>query len=284
MSDLQFTAISDERLELGEGAAWYDGTFWLVDLLTGRVLCADPARSYLRDVLRLDVPVGAAAPTTSGGLVLAAGTGIAVARDGDVTWLDRPEDGAPTPMRMNDGTTDPQGRFWATSMAYDGTAGAGSVYRVGADGEVVRVLGDLTIPNGPAFTPEGDRLYLADSARGVILTFRVDAATGQLSERAVFARVTEGSPDGMTVDAEGFVWSAVWGAARLHRYAPDGRLVDVIPVPARQPTSVALSPSTSRTLMVTTATYDLDGPADLDGCTLVAAVDVAGVAAPPFLV
>ena len=134
MRDLKFTAISQERLELGEGAAWYADTFWLVDLLAGRVLSLDRARSSVRELLRLDVPVGAAAPTTSGALILAAGTGIAVARDGDVSWLDRPEDGAPTPMRMNDGATDPHGRFWATSMAYDNTPGAGSVYRVDGEG------------------------------------------------------------------------------------------------------------------------------------------------------
>jgi len=282
VNDLQFTAITDEQLELGEGAAWYGDTFWFVDLLAGRVLSTDPGLTSVREVLRLDVPVGAAAPTETGGLVLAAGDGIALAQDGQLTWLARPEAEVSTAMRMNDGTTDPQGRFWATSMAYDNTPGAGSLYRVGADCDVVRVLGDLTIPNGPAFAPDGDRMYLADSAQALILSFRVDPATGDLTEEEVFAEVADGSPDGMSVDSNGYLWSAVWGASCLHRYAPDGTVADVIPVPARQPTKVALSSTRPGILMVTTATLGLDAPGGLDGCTLVAEVEVSGVSAPAF--
>jgi hypothetical protein len=85
-------------------------------------------------------------------------------------------------------------------------------------------------------------MYLADSARGLILRLAPDPTTGDLGEPEVFARVEGGSPDGMTVDDDGHLWSAVWGGARLDRYAPDGTLTGSVPVPARQPTSVLITP------------------------------------------
>ncbi|MER7483612.1 SMP-30/gluconolactonase/LRE family protein [Streptomyces sp. NPDC126510] len=88
-------------------------------------------------------------------------TGIALlAAHGRPEWLDRPEDRTPLPSRMNDGVADPASRFWAGSMAYDGTCGAGSLYRTDLDGTVVRVLDGLTSVNGPAFTAEGTTLDL----------------------------------------------------------------------------------------------------------------------------
>jgi sugar lactone lactonase YvrE len=286
MKDIPFAPVSDLRLELGEGAACYDGSFLVVDLLAGRLLAVDPAAQTpspaMRELLQLDDPLGAAAPTDDGGWIIAAGLGVAVSYDASVSWLGRPEAEASTAMRMNDGATDPAGRFWATSMAYDGTPGAGSLYRVDRGGGLRHVLGGLTVPNGPCFSEDGRRMFLADSARGLIFALQVDPSTGDVGEQKVFARVEGGSPDGMTVDDEGFLWSAVWGASCLHRYAPDGELVDVVAVPAQQPTKVAISPSRPGTLLVTTATYGLARPRNHDGRVLAAQVEIAGVMARPY--
>jgi sugar lactone lactonase YvrE len=78
-------------------------------------------------------------------------------------------------------------------------------------------LPGLAIPNGPTFDTEGTTMYLADSARGIILRLPLDPMTGELGNPEVFARVQGGSPDGMTIDNHGHLWSAVWGAARLDR-------------------------------------------------------------------
>ncbi|RBM21618.1 gluconolaconase [Prauserella sp. PE36] len=260
-----WTAWPGERFGLGEGLRQVGDRMLMVDILTGRLLEL-PADGEPRVLLRLDVPLGAVAPRQGGGWIAAAGTGIAVLGDTGVEqWLSRPEDGAATPMRMNDGVTDPRGRFWAGSMAYDNTPGAGSLYRADPDGTVTRVLGDLTVPNGPAFDADGTTMYLADSARGVIHRFAVDPGTGALGERTEFATVAQGSPDGMTVDAEGFVWSAIWGAGRVHRYSPGGSLDRVVDVPARQPTSVCV---VGERLVVTSATVGLDEPGEFDGAVL----------------
>lgn len=175
---------------------------------------------------------------------------------------------------MNDGVADPHGRFWAGSMAYDATPGAGSLYRVDPDRSVHRALPGLTIPNGPAFDVDGTTMFLADTARRLILRLAVDPGTGALGEPQVFARVDGGGPDGMVVDVDGHLWSAVWGGARLDRYRPDGVLAESIPVPARQPTSVLITPDGR--VLVTSATVGLPQPGPADGRVLAATVAVAG--------
>src|SRR6185503_20064529 len=108
-----------------------------------------------------------------------------------------------------DATADPAGRFWAGSMRYDNAPDAGSLYRVDHSGAVTRVLDAITIPNGPAFSADGRTMYLADSDRGIVRRYAVDPATGDLGEAGEFFTVPKGFPDGMAVDHDGFVWSAV---------------------------------------------------------------------------
>jgi sugar lactone lactonase YvrE len=269
-----WTVLPGEPCELGEGIRLVGdgpaGRLVMVDILAGRLLTVEPRT----ELLALDVPLGAVAPREDG-WIAAAGTGIALlGPDAAPSWLARPEQDAPIAMRMNDGVADPHGRFWAGSMAYDTTSGAGSLYRVDPDGSVHRALTDLTIPNGPAFDADGTTMYLADTARRLILRLPLNPATGELGEPEVFATVHGGGPDGMVVDDEGHLWSAVWGGARLDRYAPDGALTESIPVPVQQPTSVVLTPD--RRILVTSATVGLADPGPADGAVLTATVAVAG--------
>jgi sugar lactone lactonase YvrE len=255
-----WTAWPGERFGLGEGLRATGDRLVMTDILTGRLLeLVDGAPPRL--LAELGEPLGAVAPLAGGGWIAAAGTGIAVLGD-SVEWLARLEDDS---MRMNDGVADPAGRFWAGSMSYDGTPGAGTLYRVDVDGTVTAAVDDLTVPNGPAFDETGSIMYLADSARGAIYRFEVDAADGSLGARDLFAVVGGGSPDGMTVDADGYLWSAIWGAGEVRRFAPDGSVDEVRTVPAAQPTSVCL---TGDNLIVTTATHGLDAPGPFDGAVL----------------
>lgn len=267
-----------ERLELGEGARWVDGRLVLVDLLAGRLLQADGASpGELTELASVGCPLGAVAPVSGrpGTWLAAAGTGVALLdRQGGAEWLARPEEGGPVATRMNDGVAGPDGRFWAGSMAYDLTPGAGSLYRVDPDGTVTAVLDGLTIANGPAFSADGSTMYLADSGRGVIDRFRVDG--GELRGRERFAEVPGASPDGMTVDAEGGLWAAIWGAGTVRRYRPDGTVDRDIRLPARQPASVCLGGPGGRRLFITTATIGLDPAGPADGRLYAIDVEVAG--------
>jgi sugar lactone lactonase YvrE len=280
------TVLAADRLELGEGIRWTDGRAVLTDILTGRLLAApaDPA-APLGLIAQLPCPLGAVAPVegSPGHWIAAAGTGICrIDPSGGVDWIARPEDDSPVAMRMNDGVADPHGRFWAGSMAYEATENAGSLYRLDRDGRVTRVLWDITIPNGPAFTADGTVMYLADSARGVILRCPVDPVTGDLGTPEPFVTLGSGSPDGMTTDTEGGLWTAVWGTGQAHRYHRDGSLDRIVDLPAGQPAGLCLGGPDGRTLLVTSAHIGLSEPGPLDGAVFAVRVDVPGTPAAPY--
>ncbi|MGK5741021.1 SMP-30/gluconolactonase/LRE family protein [Micromonospora sp. URMC 103] len=281
------TAWSADRLELGEGARWVDGRLVLVDLLAGRLLATGGDEpGPLEELRRLDVPLGAVAPVAGrpGEWLAAAGTGVVrLPADGAPRPVADLEGGRAEPARMNDAVADPHGRFWAGSMTYAGVPGGGSLYRTDPGGVPVPVVTGLTIANGPAFDGAGTTMYLADTPRGHVDRFAVDAATGALDAREPFLRLDpdEGAPDGMTVDADDHLWVALWGGSAVRRYRPDGTLDREIRLPASQPTSVCFGGPGLRRLFVTTARHGLADPAPLDGALLAVDLPVAGRPAVP---
>ena len=131
---------------------------------------------------------------------------------------------------MNDGACDPQGRFWGGTLADDHHEGGGALYRLERDGRVEQMLDGLTISNGMGWSPDGRTMYLVDSGPRVIHAFAFDGDRGTISAGRILATVPEdvGAPDGMTVDAAGDLWVAIYGGGRVHRYAPDGTLREVL--------------------------------------------------------
>ncbi|WP_406077528.1 SMP-30/gluconolactonase/LRE family protein [Micromonospora sp. NBC_00858] len=277
------TVWSADRLELGEGLRWVAGRLVLVDLLAGRLLeTAGDRPGPLRELRRLDVPLGAVAPVAGspGDWLAAAGTGVALlpATGDPRTVADLVSDG-PEPARMNDAVADPHGRFWAGSMTYAGVPGAGSLFRLASGAAPVPAVTGLTVPNGPAFDATGTTMYLADSPRGEVDRFTVDPRTGALHGREPFLRLAagEGGPDGMTVDAAGHLWVALWGGSAVRRYRPDGTLDREIQLPATQPAGICLGGPDLRRLFVGTARYGLTSAGPVDGALLAVDVPVPGL-------
>jgi sugar lactone lactonase YvrE len=161
---------------------------------------------------------------------------------------------------MNDGACDSRGRFWAGTMAGDKTPGAGSLYRLNPDGRVKRVLTGLTISNGIDWSLDGHTMYFIDSALGCVDAFDFDEERGCLSNRRHLIEVPpeDGMPDGLTVDADGFLWVALFRGAAVRRYSPEGKLQCVVDLPATLVTSCAFGDPDLGTLYVTSASRGLD--------------------------
>ena len=234
--------------ELGERPYW-DGTglVW-VDIPAGRLHRYRPGRGD-EVVLELaaggrPVPLGAAAPRRGGGYVLATEAGFMLAGpDGKLEEGAIRPAGMPADAMFNDGACDPAGRFWAGTVTHDLRLGAGALYRLDPDGTVSTVLEGVTESNGIGWSTDGATMYFVDSGEPEtrIRAFGFDVAGGDLGACRDLVRFPAGGavPDGLVVDAEDCVWVAMWGGGEVRRYAPDGRLLAVLPVPVSQPTCPA---------------------------------------------
>lgn len=251
------------QAELGEGPTWdrASSTLLWVDVLAGEVHRYAPARDD-DAVLVLPQHVGAAKPRAMGGLVANLRDGIAlVDRDGAKTWLVYwARDG----VRGNDAAVDPAGRLWAGTMRYDTAPGGGWLARVEPTGAAKVVLDDVTISNGIGWSPDGTRMYYIDTPEQRIDVLDYDVDTGEATGRRPLCAVegTPGSPDGLTVDADGCVWVALWGGAAVRRYTPEGVLDRVIALPVDQPTACCFGGEDLTDLYVTSARTGL-GEAEL---------------------
>ena len=247
----------DARADLGEGPLWDAAGSRLVwvDIMAGRVNAFAPATGRTQSWAAGE-PVGAAALRASGGLLLAVQSGFAALDEatGALTKLAGYEGVSPE-IRMNDGKCDPAGRFWAGTMAFDQRPGAGALYRLDPSGAVATVLTGVGISNGLDWAPGGQGMYYVDSPTARIDLFDYDAATGAISGRRPFVRIEEGAgwPDGLTVDAEGNVWVALWGGSAVRCYSPAGKLDGVVRVPALQSSSCAFGGEDLGDLYITSA-------------------------------
>jgi len=250
---------------LSEGPRWdaaRDELLW-VDIVASRLHRASVGTGGMldeREPLRFDRFVGAVAPAAGGGYVLAAGTGFLYADEsGHVSELAQPEAGH-SHVRMNDGACDARGRFWAGTMAHDESLGVGVLYRLELDGACTTVLTGLTISNGIGWSPDGTVMYLSDSGTREIDAFDFDPAGGEIGNRRTIVRITDpgAAPDGLTVDAYGDLWVALWGGGAVRRYSPRGALLDEITVGVDRPTSCAFGGPDLATLFITTARHGLD--------------------------
>ncbi|WP_328404650.1 SMP-30/gluconolactonase/LRE family protein [Nocardia sp. NBC_00403] len=237
-----------------------------------------------RSTIGLDPPVSAVVPCASGGLLVTAGaTFYRIEADGTVdrvAALSLPDDGIR--RRLNDAKVDPRGRLLAGTMSEDGVEGSATLYRLDPDGTLGILRAGVTISNGLGWSPDGAILYYADSPTQRIDAFEYDLATGTFGGRRPFARFDDGDPDGLTVDTDGRVWVAVWGAGQVRAFDPSGRQCAVIDVGPSQVSSCAFVGPDLDVLVITTAA---EGPAALEpdaGRLFVCTPGVTGLPATPY--
>lgn len=251
---MQLELIADCECVCGEGPLWHptEKRLYWVDIPAGRLFCHDPASGYHEQCLEGE-PIGGFTIESDGALLLFMAHGaVRVWRDGTLTTLveEIPEE---RDTRFNDVIADPRGRVFCGTMASSDRLGR--LYRLDPDLTVTQLLDGIGCSNGMGFTPDGRGLYYTDSPVRHIYLFDYDEATGDIANQRVFVETPEGEgvPDGMTVDAEGYVWSARWDGGCLVRYAPDGAEDRRVQFPARKVSSVTFGGEDYTDIYVTTA-------------------------------
>ncbi len=256
--------VTEPLAHHGEGPVWDAavGAMHWVDMLAGDLLSLGADERVTRRHLAAEV-LGAVRPRAGGGLVLGVERGFALLDPDATTPRLLPPVWTDTSVRMNDGACDARGRFYCGSMAYDEAPGRGKLYRLDPDGSTAVVLEGSTISNGLAWTPDGSLAYYVDTPTQRVDVLTVDSETGDFVDRRPLVTIPseQGAPDGLTLDAEGCVWVALWGGRAVHRYTADGRLDAVVEIPASKVTACAFGGPELSDLYVTTSREGVD-PAD----------------------
>ena len=240
---------------IGEGPLWNgeeQALYW-VDI-AGKTISRYWPSSGRHEVFPTSVQVGVIAFRARGGLVAAGDTGFNWwdTETGELKPICDPESDRPE-SRINDGKVDRKGRFWAGSMTSEGAVS--SLYRLDRDLAVHQMDTGFTISNGIGWSPDNRTMYFADSFRYVVYAYDFDLASGGLANRRDFIVVKPeyGIPDGLTVDAEGFVWCAFYAGSKVTRFTPQGRIDLEVRLPVSQPTSCIFGGAEYKDLYVTSA-------------------------------
>lgn len=271
---------------LGEGPWWSvrDQALWRVDI-QGKLLHRWEPSTGAEKSWQLGEPIGCFVPCENeryGIAGLKSGIAFIDLETGNVLPLIDPEPDWPD-NRFNDGKCDRSGRLWAGTMDDNEAAGAvGGFYRLDRDGSVHPQLSDITTSNGLGWSPDNKTFYYTDSGVRTIWAYDFDAEAAIISNQRVFVTDTDCSPDGLTVDSEGFVWGAKWGGSRVVRYDPDGQIERTIDVPASRVTSVSFGGPELETLYITTARWGTADKEPLAGHLFHCAPGVQGLAEVPY--
>jgi len=249
--------IANDNNLCGEGPIWDVAQQRLVwtDISGSLVFHYFPATGK-KEIITRGLMVAGIALNRDGALVFAGSTGMHLWRGQDNHKTFLTEHGGET-LLFNDMIADAQGRIYAGTVYWgaNGMEKPGKLYLVDADGSARVVVDGIEMANGLGFSPDNRTLYHADTSARKIYAYDVDAKSGSLSRKRVFVTVpaTEGIPDGLTVDRDGFVWSAQWYGSQVVRYDPDGKVERRIALPVQQVSSVMFGGDEWNELYITSA-------------------------------
>jgi sugar lactone lactonase YvrE len=238
--------------ELGEGPIWneHEQRLYWVDIL-GNVIHTYHPESQTHQTSHFEDHVCAMGFRKDGGMVLALRKQFAIWHHDRLQFIEGLEMDLPD-NRFNDGAVDRQGRFWAGTL--NPSSPSGNLYRLDHDLGVEKMVTGVTISNGIGWSPDSKTMYFTDSPLREIYAFDFDPQTGSLSNKRVHIRTeAPGVPDGLTVDSEGYIWSARYGGSKVVRYSPDGEVDQEITLPVAKVTSVTLGGPDLKQLYITSA-------------------------------
>ena len=259
MTEASVTCVAGVANACGESPVWdhREGVLYWVDVYQPALWRFDPASATVAHK-PLPILVGSIGLRRTGGLVAATEQGFAALDwpSGRLRLLadHRPDRPA---FRFNDGKCDRQGRFWAGTVDTKSYSAGGELFRLDPDGSTHFCGNDLVTPNGIAFSPGGETMYLADSRRDLVYVLDLDPATGRVAGRRVWAS-TAGMParvDGATVDAEGRYWCAHVRDWHVACYRRDGSIERRIRLPVEHPLMCTFGGDRLDVLYVTSGTF-----------------------------
>lgn len=245
---------------------------WWLDIDERRLWAA--TRDGTADSWALPGRAGAIVLRSAGGIVVVGDDGPAVFDEKDATFTRLVA--VDPPMRFNDGKCDARGRLWVGSMGPK--TRTGGLHRFHPDGSIADVLEGLGIPNGICWSPDGRRLYVAESMDARIDAYPFDPDTGSIGPAEELVDCGSATPDGAAVDCDGGMWSVRWEGGCIVRHRPDGTVARVVELPVTCPTSCAFGGDGLRELFVTSARRGRRWSAGrMEGAVLVVDAGVAGL-------
>jgi L-arabinonolactonase len=265
------TCIAKSNDRLGEGCMWdeKEQVLWWLDIpLPSRIHKLDPETGTHRS-WQFNVILTCMALTPDGTLLVGGEHGLYhfSPATGALTEFAQPEN--VTGNRGNDGAADAAGRFWFGTMQQNIgpkgedlniTRNSGALYRVEKDGRSTKMFEDVGVSNGPCWSPDNKIFYFSDSHAQIIYAFDFDLDTGAISNKRIHNDTKDhGYPDGATVDAEGFLWSAHWNGSCVLRIDPKGRIDRIVEMPATRPTCVCFGGTNLDTIYVTSSNAHVGG-------------------------
>lgn len=248
----------DSKSDLGEGAVWNSKTGELMWInITGKILNFYNPKTGDNKEMFTGQMIGTVVPAESGMVLVALKNGIYKLdpETGTKSLIVDPEQDIAT-NRFNDGKCDPSGRFWAGTLSLNGESGAAALYRIDPDSSAHKMIDNVSISNGIVWSNDFNKMYYIDTPTQKVMAYDYDNPTGDISNPEVAVEIPPemGSPDGMTIDADGNIWVALWGGSAVGCWNPEtGKLLRKIKVPAKNVTSCAFGGDGLETLYITTA-------------------------------
>jgi sugar lactone lactonase YvrE len=269
--------------QLGEGVLWdaQSESIWWVDIIGMKLYSYHIETKSLQE---WDTPEPLCSFSLIEGrseLLAAFASGIALYEpsSGRIEWVKKLEENNPG-SRLNDGRTDPYGRFWVGGVVEheEKAIGKSALYRVEPDLSVVRVFGEISVSNSLCWSPLGDYLYHTDTPTRAIKRYPM-SASGALGLGEVFAISDEGCyPDGAIVDSDGFLYSAQWDGFKVVCYSRSGELDSELALAISRPTCVVFGGRDLDLMIVTSAAVGVDEAGA--GDVFIFQVDRVGMASP----
>ena len=269
---------------IGESPFWdaQTDTVWSVDITGKHIRKRWLTNGETKTWDTHDLPTALARRST-GGAVVSFAKSVALWDEKGTINIAHPE--TDLFMRLNEGKCDPRGRFWVTSMENNMTDGlitrkqdmaCGRLFRI--DGKSVTACSEAKfgIPNTMAWSPDCKKFYLGDSLRNTIWVWDYDNESGQITNRKIHVSGGPGIPDGSSIDSEGFLWTARFGASRVIRYDPNGKIDREIMLPVVNPTATTFGGTDLKTLIVTSAKFGIKNPGYNDGAMLTIKTNIRG--------